>query len=103
MLKTLSVNIPFTKAITHTLSYAKVLKEIITNKRKIDDDEQVTLYEECTSIIQNKMPPKLKVPETFSIPRVIGKYVIDKALCDLRAYVSSILLSICERLNLGDL
>lgn len=49
------------------------------------------------------MPLKLKDPCSFSIPCVIGKYVIDKALCDLEASMSLMPLSICERLNLGDL
>lgn len=48
------------------------------------------------------MPPKLKDPGSFSIPCVIGKFVIDKALCDLGASVSLIPLSICEKLKSGD-
>lgn len=49
------------------------------------------------------MPPKLKDPKSFYIPRVIVKFVIDKALCDLRASVSLMPLSICEKLKLGEL
>ena len=84
-------------------SYAKYLKEILNNKRKIDDDGTVALTEECSAIIQNKMPPKLKDPGSFSIPCVIGNHIIDKALCDLGASVSLIPMSICKRLNLGEL
>jgi len=84
-------------------SYAKFLKEILTNKRKTDVDETVALTEECSAIIQNKMPPKLKDPGNFSIPCVIGSHIIDKALCDLGASVSLIPLSICKKLNLGEL
>lgn len=49
------------------------------------------------------MPPKLKDPGNFSIPCVIGKFVIDRALCDLGASVSLMPLSIRERLKLGEL
>ena len=84
-------------------SYAKYLKEILTNKRKIDDDGTVALTEECSAIIQNKMPPKLKDPGSFSIPCVVGNHIIDKALCDFGASVSLIPMSICKRLNLGEL
>lgn len=49
------------------------------------------------------MPPKLKDPGNFFIPYVIGKFVIDKELCNLRAKVSLIHLSICAKLKLGDL
>ncbi|XP_058726124.1 uncharacterized protein LOC131597442 [Vicia villosa] len=49
------------------------------------------------------MPPKLKDPGNFSIPCNIGKFVIDKALCDLGASISLMPLSICEKLKMGDL
>jgi len=103
LLKSLHLSIPFSEAITQMPSYAKFLKEILTNKRKIDVDETVALTEECSAIIQNKMPPKLKDPGSFSIPCVIGSHIIDKSLCDLGASVSLIPLSICKKLNLGGL
>ncbi|XP_058745953.1 uncharacterized protein LOC131618813 [Vicia villosa] len=49
------------------------------------------------------MSPKLKDPGSFSIPCNIGKFVIDKALCDLGASISLMPLSICEKLYMGDL
>jgi hypothetical protein len=103
LLKKLHVNIPFIEAIIQMPSYAKFLKEILTNKRKVDVDDIVALTEECSTIIQNKMPPKLKDPGSFSIPCVIDNYIIDKALCDLGASVSLMPLSIYKRLNLGEL
>lgn len=42
----------------------------------------MVLAEECNTIIHNKMSPKLKDLGSFLIPRVIDKYVIDKALYD---------------------
>ncbi|KAK2436497.1 hypothetical protein QL285_021489 [Trifolium repens] len=83
-------------------SYTKFLKEILTNKKKIDE-ETVMLTAECSAILQNKMPPKLQDPGSFSIPCVIGPYVIDKTLCDLGASISLMPMSICEKLKLGDL
>ncbi|XP_050878844.1 uncharacterized protein LOC127082660 [Lathyrus oleraceus] len=84
-------------------SYAKFLKEILSNKKKLEDDETVMLTAECRAIIQNNMPPKLKDHGSFSITFVIGKFVIDKTLCDLGASVSLMPLSTCEKLNLGEL
>ncbi|XP_050885327.1 uncharacterized protein LOC127089744 [Lathyrus oleraceus] len=69
-------------------SYAKFLKEILSNKKKLEDDEIVMLIAECSAIIQNNMPHKLKDPNNFSIPCVIEKFIIDKTLCDLGAIVS---------------
>ncbi|XP_058741195.1 uncharacterized protein LOC131613553 [Vicia villosa] len=103
LLKQLNVTIPFIEAITQMLSYAKFLKEILFNKKKIVENKTVTLTAECSAIIQNNTSPKLKDPGSFSIPCVIGKFVIDKALCDLGASVSLMPLSICEKLKLGEL
>ncbi|KAJ9183983.1 hypothetical protein P3X46_007774 [Hevea brasiliensis] len=84
-------------------SYAKFLKEILSNKRKLEDDETVALTEECSAILQRKLPPKLKDPGSFSIPCHIGESCSTKALCDLGASVSLMPLSIYKKLNMGDL
>ncbi|XP_050896057.1 uncharacterized protein LOC127102764 [Lathyrus oleraceus] len=84
-------------------SYTKFLKKILSNKKKLGDEEAVALTAECSAIIQNNMTPKLKDRSSFSIPCVIRKSVIDKALCDLGASVSLIPFSICAKLKLGDL
>lgn len=49
------------------------------------------------------MPHKLKDPGSFSASCVIGKFVIERALCDLGASVSLMPISICETLKLGEL
>ncbi|XP_058725551.1 uncharacterized protein LOC131596831 [Vicia villosa] len=103
LLKQLNVTIPFTEAITQMPSYAKNLKDILSNKKKLEDNENVTLTAECSAIIQDEMPPKLKDPGSFSVPCVIGKFVIDKALCDLGASISVMPLSICSKLDMGAL
>ncbi|XP_021649195.2 uncharacterized protein LOC110641686 [Hevea brasiliensis] len=84
-------------------SYAKFLKEIPSKKRRLEDYETVALIEECSAILQNKLPPKLKDPGSFSIPYLIGNMNIDKALYDLSASVSLMPLSICQKLNVGEL
>ena len=55
-------------------SYAKFLKEILTNKRKIKEHGTVMLTQECSAILQNKLPPKLKDPGSFIIPCGFGDY-----------------------------
>ncbi|XP_057985265.1 uncharacterized protein LOC131170211 [Hevea brasiliensis] len=103
VLKKLYINIPFTDAISQMPSYAKFLKEILSNKRRLENYETVTLTEECSALLQNKLPPKLKDPGSFSIPCHIGDTSIDKALCDLGASVSLMPLSICEKLKVREL
>ncbi len=103
VLKKFYINIPFTDAISQLPSYAKFLKEVLSNKRRLEDYETVALTEECSALLQNKLPLKLKDPESFSIPCHIGDTNIDKALCDLGASVSLMPLSIFEKLKVGEL
>ncbi|CAJ2657668.1 unnamed protein product [Trifolium pratense] len=103
LLQKLNITIPFTEAITQMPSYAKFLKDILNNKKKIEEEETIMLTAECSSILQNNMPPKLKDPGSFSIPCVIGNYVIDRALCDLGASISLMPMPIYEKLKLGEL
>ena len=103
MLKKIYINIPFSEALSQMPSYAKFLKEILSNKRKIEDNETIALTRECSAIIQNKLPPKLKDPGSFSIPCVIGNETIERAMCDLGASVSLIPLSLFKRFGLGEL
>ncbi|KAK2457130.1 hypothetical protein QL285_004433 [Trifolium repens] len=99
MLKKLHTDIPFIEAITQIPSYAKFLKDILSNKRNLEDTRTM----ECNAISENKLAPKLEDPGNFSIPCVVGKHVIDKVLCDLGSCVSLMPLSLCKRLGLGEL
>ena len=54
------------------LKYAKFMKDILNNKRKLEEHGTVMLSEECSAILQNKLPPKLKDPGSFSITCIIG-------------------------------
>src|SRR4030067_1976280 len=93
----------FGSLLTQMPSYAKFLKEILSNKRKIEEDETVNLTAECSAIFQNKLPPKLKDPGSFYIPCVVGSETIEKAMCDLGASVSLMSLSLFKRLGVGEL
>ncbi|XP_022894130.1 uncharacterized protein LOC111408624 [Olea europaea var. sylvestris] len=52
--KKLNINIPFADAITQMPSYAKFLKEIMSNKRKLEEHETVCLNKECSAILLKK-------------------------------------------------
>ena len=66
------------------------------------DYETVALTEECSAILQNKLPPKLKDPGSFTIPCTIGDQFIGKALCDLGASINLMPLSIYKKLGLNE-
>ena len=67
------------------------MKEILFNKRKLEENETEMLTEECSAILQNKLPLKLKDPGSFTIPCTIGECYFEKALCDLGASINLML------------
>ena len=83
--------------------YAKFLKDILSNKIRSEKYETVALTEECSTLIQNKLPTKLKDPGSFSIPCVIGATSFKRTLCDLSANVSLMPLLVCRKLKMGEL
>ena len=101
MFKNLHVNIPFTEALLNMPNYAKFMKEILSKKKKLEDVGVVQLTEKCSAIIQNKLPPKLSDPGSFTPPCELGENQVSNALCDLGASINLIPLSLCRKLNLG--
>ncbi|XP_031112038.1 uncharacterized protein LOC116016009 [Ipomoea triloba] len=103
MLDKLEISMPFVEAITQIPSYKKFPKNILGNKKKSEKSAVVDLSEGALTcaVLQHKLPPKLKDPGSFSIPCIIGGFVVGGALCDLGASVSLMPYSLCKRLNLG--
>ncbi|XP_073221659.1 uncharacterized protein [Cicer arietinum] len=101
LLKKVNINISLTEALSQMPSYAKFLKEILSNKRKLDNNETIALIKESSAIIQNKFPPKLK--DRFSIPCVIGDISFERALRDFGASVSLMPLLVCKKLDVDEL
>ena len=46
-IKTLQINIPFIEAVMQMPKYAKFLKELLTNRRKMEEVKKVVLNENC--------------------------------------------------------
>ena len=100
--KKLHINIPFLDAFENMQSYVKFMKKIWANKKKLGEYETIALTEECSTILQKKLPPKLKDLSSFVIPFLIGNSVAGKALCDLGARINLMSLSMFKRLKLGE-
>src|ERR1044072_4164238 len=104
MFKKLNVDIPFSEVLEKMPQYAKFMKEILSKKRKLsDEDATVELTEEVSAIIQQKLPPKLKDPGSFTLPVEIGNIKVGRALCDLGASINLMPLTVYERLKIGNL
>ncbi|KAK9050876.1 hypothetical protein SSX86_030154 [Deinandra increscens subsp. villosa] len=82
--------------------YAKFLKDLLTNKRKLEELSTVTLNEECSAVLQNKLPQKMKDPGSFTIPCSIGSLSVSNALADLGASINLMPYSVFARLDLGE-
>ena len=78
------------------------MKDLLSKKRKLQEDETIMLTAECSAIIKPKLPPKLKDPGSFVIPCEIGNIMVSKALCDLGARINLMPLSTFKRLGIGE-
>ena len=69
--KKLHINIPFADALEQMPSYVILMKDILSQKRRLADFEIVNLTEECSGILQRKLQQKLKDQVSFTIPCTI--------------------------------
>ncbi|KAJ9164529.1 hypothetical protein P3X46_024094 [Hevea brasiliensis] len=97
------VNIPLLDAIKQIPRYAKFLKELCTIKRKLRNNEKISVGENVSALIQQKLPPKCKDPSSFSIPCRIGDSKFENAMADLGASINVMSYSFFQTLNLGPL
>lgn len=98
----LQVNIPFSEALDQIPVYAKFMKDLLTGRRKPKDDENISLSENCSAILQSKLPPKLKYPGALTIPCTTWKVSVGRALCDLGASINLMPLSMMKKLERGE-
>ncbi|WVZ02710.1 hypothetical protein V8G54_023516 [Vigna mungo] len=103
--KKVEINIPLLDVVKQIPKYAKFLKELCTNKRRIRDNEVVNLGRNVSSLVKKhiEIPRKCKDPGIFSIPCVIGNSKFDNAMLDLEASINVMPLSVFTSLSLGPL
>ncbi|KAA3467057.1 bromodomain-containing protein [Gossypium australe] len=78
VLKQLHINIPLVEALEQMPNYVKFMKDILSKKRRLGEFETVALTKGCTTMLMNKLPPKLKDPGSFTIPCSIGNHYVGK-------------------------
>ena len=100
--KKLHINIPIAEALEQMPGYVKFMKDILSKKRKLGDYETVALLEECSVILQKKLPPKLKDLGIFTLPCAIGNAVFERSLCDLGASINLTPWLIFKKLKFGE-
>ncbi|GJT68721.1 hypothetical protein Tco_1020201 [Tanacetum coccineum] len=68
MIKEVRINVPLVDVLADMRNYGKFWKDLVRNKSKMEQIFAAFLTEECSAILQNKIPPKLGDPESFLIP-----------------------------------
>nr|XP_027062678.1 uncharacterized protein LOC113689040 [Coffea arabica] len=97
------INIPLLDAIKQVPKYAKFLKDLCVNRRRLRGDERIIVGENVSAVLQRKLPPKCGDPGMFTIPCRIGNTVIRRAMLDLGASINFMPKSIYASLKLGPL
>ncbi|XP_027351229.1 uncharacterized protein LOC113862338 [Abrus precatorius] len=87
-------------AIKHILKYAKFLRKLCTNKRRLKDDERINMGRNVSALIQPNMLQKCKDLDTFTILCTIGNSTFSNAFLDLGASINAMPTSIYKSFNL---
>nr|XP_027088748.1 uncharacterized protein LOC113710103 [Coffea arabica] len=97
------INIPLLDAIRQVPKYAKFLKDLCVNKRKLQGDEKIVVGENVLSLFQKKFPPKCGDLGMFTIPCKIGNTRLRNAMLDLGVSINVMPKTVYASLNLGPL
>ncbi|XP_070026554.1 uncharacterized protein [Nicotiana sylvestris] len=101
MLKQIQVNISLIDALKEMPEYAKMMKDLISQKFDFQDLATVTLTQTCSTVVTRPIADKLSDPGSFTIPCIIGNFAFAKALCDVGASINLMPLAIYKRLGIG--
>nr|GEV93189.1 reverse transcriptase domain-containing protein [Tanacetum cinerariifolium] len=85
MIKEVRINVPLIEILAGMPNYGKFLKDLVCNKSKMEQISAAFLIEECSAILQKKIPSKLGDPKSFLIPYKFANSVEYLALADLDA------------------
>ncbi|PKU67996.1 hypothetical protein MA16_Dca007031 [Dendrobium catenatum] len=78
------------------------MKYILDKKIRLGYFKTFDFADECSSILQQKLPQMLKDPSNFTIHMAIGKIIYSRILYDLGVSINLIPLSIFKILDLGE-
>ncbi|GJX43715.1 hypothetical protein Tco_0260391 [Tanacetum coccineum] len=88
MIKEVRINVPLVDVLAGMPNYRKFLKDLVSNKSKMEQIFVAFLTKECSTILQNKILKKLGDLESFLIPCKLANLVEYLALADLGATIN---------------
>nr|GEX84664.1 reverse transcriptase domain-containing protein [Tanacetum cinerariifolium] len=102
MFKQLHINITLADALILIPKYQKMLKSLLSNKKKLLELANTPLNENCSAIILKKLPEKLRDSGKFLIPCGFSELNY-KALADLGASINLMPLYVWKKLGLAEI
>ncbi|GJT10303.1 reverse transcriptase domain-containing protein [Tanacetum coccineum] len=103
MIRAIRINVTLIDVLAGIPNYGKFLKELVSNKHKLEQISSAFLSDESSAMIQNKVPPKLGDPRSFLISCTFSKAFSCNALADLDASINLMLYSLYAKLSLETL
>nr|GEV32697.1 reverse transcriptase domain-containing protein [Tanacetum cinerariifolium] len=103
MIRAIRINVPLVNVLAGMPNYGKFLKELISNKHKIEQIYAAFLSDESSGMIQNKVSPQLRDLGSFLIPCNFNKTSSCNALADLGASINLMPYSLYAKLSLETL
>nr|GEX51033.1 reverse transcriptase domain-containing protein [Tanacetum cinerariifolium] len=103
MIRAVRINVPLVDVLAGMSNYGKFLKELVSNKHKLEQISAAFLSDESCVLIQNKVPPKLGDPRSFLTPCNFDKAFSCDALADLGASINLMPYSLFAKLSLETL
>ncbi|GKB41278.1 reverse transcriptase domain-containing protein [Tanacetum coccineum] len=102
MFKKLYFNISFAKALAHMPKYAKMVKDLLTNKEKLLELANTPLNENCSAVLFKKFTEKLRDTERFLIPCDFYRLESCMALSDLAGIAEDVFVQVGKFTFLAD-
>ncbi|GKF15233.1 reverse transcriptase domain-containing protein, partial [Tanacetum coccineum] len=93
----------FAEALAHMPKFAKMVKDLLTNKEKLLELANTPLNENCSAVLLKKLPEKLRDTRRFLIPCDFYGLESCMALANLGASINLMPLSAWKTLSLPDL
>ncbi|GKA57736.1 reverse transcriptase domain-containing protein, partial [Tanacetum coccineum] len=103
MFKKIYFNISFAEALTYMPKFAKMVKDLLTNKEKLIEMANTPLNENCSAVLLKKLPKKLRDIGRFLIPCDFYGFESCMALADLGASINLMPLSVWKKLSLPEI
>ncbi|XP_023734608.1 uncharacterized protein LOC111882477 [Lactuca sativa] len=101
-IKALQINMPFIEVVAQMPKYAKFLKELLTNRKKMEEVKKLVLNENCSATMLNKLPKKKGDPGSLALPCQFGNLATIYALADSGACVNLMPYSFFKKLDLPE-